>query len=341
VNISNQDACMKKYIGCDLGGTNLRAAIVDVEFGDVLHLMSIPTLARERHDAVMQRMADLFLQVIQAAGLDKDDIGGIGIGVPGVLDLEKGETLFLPNLPGTWPHVPLGDTITRLTGLPTALLNDVRSITNGEWRFGAGRGMDTVAVFAIGTGVGGGLVINGQLHLGRGGTGGELGHTMIDFNGPRCGCGNSGCLEAYASGPAIAAMGMKAVSQGLTTNIAKLCDYDLNRITPELIANAAQAGDEIARDIYEKAGFYIGIAAANVCAAIGPRRIIIGGGVAQAGALLLDPIRRTLRERVHIMPVEQVEVVPSQLGDNAGIIGVACWAARMYARGPLHGMGNC
>jgi glucokinase len=318
---------MKKYIGCDLGGTNLRAAIVDVEIGEVLRQMSIPTMARDEHAAVMKRMAGLFLQVIHAAGMQVDEIGGIGIGVPGVLDLEKGETLFLPNLPGTWPHVPLRDTIADLTGLPTALLNDVRAITNGEWCFGAGRGVDTVAVFAIGTGIGGGLVINGRLHLGIGGTGGELGHTMIDFNGPRCGCGNDGCLEAYASGPGIAAMGMKAVSQGLTTSIAELCEYDLNRITPELIAKAAQAGDEIAKDIYEKAGFYIGIAAANVCASIGPRRIIIGGGVAQAGELLLDPIRRTIRERVHIMPVEQVEVVPSQLGDNAGVIGVACWAA--------------
>ena len=318
---------MKKYIGCDLGGTNLRAADVDVETGEVLRQMSIPTLARDGHDAVMSRMAELFMRVIQAAGLRKDEIGGIGIGVPGVLDLDKGETLFLPNLPGTWPNVPLQDTITNLTGLRTALLNDVRAITNGEWRFGAGRGVDTVAVFAIGTGIGGGLVINGQLHLGIGGTGGELGHTMIDFNGPRCGCGNDGCVEAYASGPAIAAMGMKAVSQGRTTAIAELCEYDLNRITPELIAKAAQAGDEIAKDIYEKAGFYIGIAAANVCASIGPQRVIIGGGVAQAGELLLAPVRRTIRERVFVMPVEQVEVVPSKLGDNAGVIGVACWAA--------------
>jgi glucokinase len=318
---------MKKFIGCDLGGTNLRAAVVDVEIGDVLHHKSIPTLAREGHDVVMERMGALFLQVIQSAGLQKDDIGGIGIGVPGVLDLEKGETLFLPNLPGTWPHIPLRDTITLHTGLPTALLNDVRSITNGEWRFGAGRGVDTIAVFAVGTGIGGGLVVNGQLHLGIGGTGGELGHTMIDFNGPRCGCGNNGCLEAYASGPAIAAMGMKAVSQGLTTQIGDLCNYDLNRITPELIAKAAEAGDEIAREIYEQAGFSIGIAAANICASIGPRRIIIGGGVAQAGDLLLEPIRRTILERVRIMPVEKVEVVPSQLGDNAGVIGVACWAA--------------
>ncbi len=318
---------MKKYIGCDLGGTNLRAAIVDVETGVVLHQISTATLAREGHDAVMKRMANLFLQVIQSAGMTKEEIGGIGIGVPGVLDLDKGETLFLPNLPGTWPHVPLRDTITKLTGLPATLLNDVRSITNGEWLFGAGRGVDTVAVFAIGTGIGGGLVVNGQLHLGIGGTGGELGHTTIDFNGPRCGCGNYGCLEAYASGPAIAAMGMKAVSQGLTTCISDLCEYDLNRITPELIAVAARQGDETAKDIYERAGFYLGMAAANVCVALGPRRIIIAGGVAQAGDLLLDPIRRTLRERVTVMPIEQVEVVQSQLGDNAGVVGVACWMA--------------
>src|SRR5688572_3107056 len=319
---------MKKYIGCDLGGTNLRAAIVDVNnYREVMHQMKIPTLAREGHDAVMQRMADLVLETIRSANLKKEDIGGIGIGVPGVLDLEKGETLFLPNLPGTWPHVPLQATITKLTGLPVVLLNDVRSITHGEWCFGAGRGVDTLAVFAIGTGIGGGLVVNGQLHLGIGGTGGELGHTIIDYNGLRCGCGNYGCLEAYASGPAIAAMGMKAVAQGVTTLIADLCEYDLNRITPELIARAARAGDAIAIDIYERAGFYVGITAANVCVSVGPRRIIIGGGVAQAGDLLLEPIRHTLRERVRVMPVEQVEVVPSQLGNNAGVIGVASWVA--------------
>ena len=157
-----------------------------------------------------------------------------------------------------------------------------------------GRGVDTLAVFAIGTGIGGGLVINGTLHLGIGGTGGELGHQIIDFNGPRCGCGNHGCLEAFASGPAIAAMGMKAVAQGLTTQISELCANDLNRITPKLIAQAALAGDEVAKEIYEKAGYYLGIAAANMCATIGPRRIIIAGGVAQAGELLLDPIRRTV-----------------------------------------------
>lgn len=319
---------MKRFIGCDLGGTNLRAAIVDIESGNVHHQSSIPTLAREGHDAVQKRMANLFLQLIQSAGLKVNDIGGIGIGVPGLLDLEKGETLLLPNLPGTWPHVPLRSTISGLTGLPVAILNDVRSITLGEWAFGAGRGVETVAVFAIGTGIGGGLVINGQLHLGIGGTAGELGHMVIDYNGPRCGCGNYGCLETYASGPAIAAMGMKAVSQGLTTSISKLCQYDLNRITPELVAQAANEGDEIAREIYEKAGFALGIAAANICVSVGPRRIIIAGGVSHAGNLLLEPIERTMRARVHIMPVDQVELVLAQLSDSAGMVGAALWAAK-------------
>jgi glucokinase len=260
--------------------------------------------------------------------MSKDEIGGIGIGVPGRLDLDKGETLFLPNLPGNWPNVPLVDTISNLTGLPAAILNDVRAITFGEWRFGAGRGVDTVAVFAIGTGIGGGLVLNGQLHMGIDGTAGELGHMVIDFNGPRCGCGNKGCVEVYASGPAIAAMGMKAVAQGLTTKIGELCEYDLNRITPELIGKAAALGDDIACEIYRQAGFYLGIAASSICAAIAPRRIIIAGGVSVAGRLLLDPMEQTLRDRVRMMPVEQVELVMANLGGNAGVIGAASWAAK-------------
>ncbi len=316
-----------QLIGCDLGGTNLRAGIVDLKTGQVKYLQSTPTLARQGHDAVMSRMGRLIEQVVAKSGLSKKDVGCIGIGVPGVLDLERGLTIFLPNLFGTWPEVPLRDTISDFTGIPTAIINDVRAITYGEWCFGAGKGVDTMACFAIGTGVGGGLVISGQLHLGIGGTGGELGHQSINFNGPTCGCGNRGCLEAYASGPAIAANGMKAVVQGRTTTIGELVDFDLNKITPDVIAQAAEQGDEIAKTIINDAGFYIGIAAANVCATIGPRRIVIAGGVAQIGERILAPIRRTIRERVTIMPVEQVEVVQAQLGDDAGVIGAAMWAA--------------
>ncbi|HWQ83013.1 MAG TPA: ROK family protein [Anaerolineales bacterium] len=318
---------MNYFIGCDLGGTNLRAAVVDVDTGTVINQLSISTMAREGHEAVMARMAGLFLQVIQETGLQKDAIGGIGIGVPGVLDLEKGETLFLPNLHGTWPHVPLSARISQLMDLPTAILNDARSITLGEWRFGAGKGSDTLAVFTLGTGIGGGLVVDGRLHMGKGGTAGELGHMPIDYNGPRCGCGNYGCLEVFASGPAIRVMGIKAVAQGLTTQIGELCEYDLNRITPKLIAQAARAGDEIAQGIYNQAGFYLGVAASSICAVIAPQRIILSGGVSRAGSLLLEPMTRTMRERTHIMDVSQVEIVQGALGDNAGVLGASVWAS--------------
>jgi predicted NBD/HSP70 family sugar kinase len=142
--------------------------------------------------------------------------------------------------------------------------------------------------------------------------------------------GNRGCLEAYASGPAIAAMGLKAVVQGRTTIIGELVDFDLNKITPVTIAKAAAQGDEVAQNIIEEAGFYIGIATANVCAAIGPQKIVIAGGVSRIGEPLLAPIRRTVQERVRVMPVEQVEVVQAQLGNNAGVISVALWAANKF-----------
>jgi glucokinase len=323
---------MRKYIGGDLGGTNFRAGIVDLETGQISHQASIPTLAREGHDAVMNRMAGLINRIIQESDIPTADIGGIGIGVPGVLDLERGMTLLLPNLAGNWPEVPLAETITHYTGLPVTLLNDVRAITYGEWRFGAGQGVDTMACYAIGTGVGGGLVINGNLHLGIGGTAGELGHQTVEPYGAMCGCGNRGCLEVYSSGPAIAAMGMKAVSQGLTTTIAELIENDLNRITPKVIYEAAVGGDRIAMDIFERAGTYLGIAIANTLVSITPRKVVIAGGVSQAGDLLLDPIRRTIKERVFVMPVEQVEIVPARLGNDAGVIGVAAWARR-HVRG--------
>lgn len=317
---------MQKFIGVDVGGTNIKVGIVDMENDSVIRSMSAPTLAREGHDAVLQRMADLVNQVIAENHFSKSDIGGIGIGLPGVLDLEHGSTTFLTNFPGNWPNVPVRNIISQKTGFPVSILNDARAITFGEWRCGAGRGADTMACYAIGTGVGGGLVIDGKLNLGLGGIAGELGHQMIDSSGPRCGCGNHGCLETFGSGPAIAALGVKAVVQGLTTSIGSLVDYDLNKITPDVIARAAHQGDQIACEIWDQVGIYYGIAIANLVVAVGSQKIVMGGGVAEAGELLFAPIRRTLKERLVWLPIEQVEVVPAQLGNNAGVMGVAQWA---------------
>ena len=315
------------FIGLDFGGTNLKAGLVNQLSGEVSNSHSIPTLSQEGPQGVMRRMAELINNVRAESGNARSSIGGVGIGVPGRIDMEHGITRFLPNMPGNWPDVPLAETIRNQVDLPVHLLNDVRSITYGEWKFGAGQGVASMACFAIGTGIGGGLVIENELDLGMAGAAGELGHITIDFNGPVCGCGNHGCVEAYASGPAIAAAGIKAVTQGLTTSIGGMVDYDLNKITPELVCQAAKEGDPVAQTIYREAGFYLGIAIANVLVTVGPRRVVIGGGVGQAGELLLGPIRETLANRVHMLPVDQVQVVQARLGTNAGIIGVAMWAS--------------
>ncbi len=317
----------KHFIGLDLGGTTLSAAVVDTDTGEMLSHHRVPTLAQEGHNAVMARMAKLVTQAIDDAAMTRDAIDGIGIGAPGVLDLERGLTLFLPNLPGEWRNVPLKATIEKAVKLPVHLLNDVRSFTLGEKTFGAGRDVDTMVGIAIGTGIGGGLVIDGNLHLGLDGTAGEVGHHMIDPHGPPCGCGSRGCLEAFASGPAITAMALKAITQGRTTRIAELVDYDLNHVTPEIICQAALEGDPIAQAIYEQAGFYLGIGVANLIIIISPQMVVIGGGVAQAGDLLFEPIRGTVRERVHVTPIEQVQIVPAELGTEAGLIGAAVWAS--------------
>ena len=295
---------MSNFVGCDLGGTNIKAGLVDVSKGDVLHSKSAPTLAHEGHDDVMERMAHLIQKVIEESNIERSAIKGVGISAPGVLDLEKGTTVFLPNLYGQWRNVPLKDTINGYLDLPVSILNDVRAITLGEYTFGAGRGVNNMACFAIGTG-----------------------HITIDFNGPRCGCGNYGCVEAFASAPAIAAMGVKAVQQGLITSIGELADYDLNKITPKLIAKAANHGDEIANEIWEDAGHYIGTAVANAIVTFGPHRVVISGGVAAAGELLMDPIRSTVKKRVFVVPVDEVEVVVGELGSEAGIMGMAQWSS--------------
>jgi glucokinase len=313
-------------IGIDLGGTNIKAALVNTETGEITGLTSEPTHAQEGHHAVITRMAELADTVIAHAGVRKTEVGGIGLGIPGLLDLEHGLTLFLPNLPGQWRSVPVREELAKASGLPVAIINDARAATLGEWKFGAGQGVESCALYTLGTGIGGGLVIKGELYLGIGGAAGELGHVSVDFNGPRCNCGSRGCIEAFASGPAISAAAMRAVVQGATTRITALCEGDLNLVTPELVYQAALAGDDVAREIYEFAGRAIGYGIANVVMALTPQRILIGGGVAAAGDMIFEPIRRTVRERVRVADKDAIEILPATLGNNAGLMGAAVWA---------------
>lgn len=319
---------MDYYIGCDLGGTNIKVGIVNVANGQVIKSREILTLARNGHEDIIRRMADAMSSLVNECKFDWDMIGAIGVSAPGLLDIKHGITLFLPNLHGQWRNIPLAPKLTEYLKKPAFLLNDVRAITYGEWAFGAGKGVENMVCFAIGTGVGGGVVVNNELVLGLGGTAGELGHITVEKDGLACGCGNFGCVETYASGPAISSMGMRVVAQGYTSKIADLCKNDLNKITPKLIAEAAISGDSYAKGIIEIAGSYLGIAACNVALVVGPDRIVISGGVSAAGDLLLDPIRREIKKRMFVMPSDKIEVIQGGLGSQAGIIGTAVWAAK-------------
>src|SRR5215213_6799257 len=233
------------YIGIDLGGTKIAASGVDVISGEVAGQHVIPTDAYEGPDAVLARMADLLLTVSHAAGLRPQQIGAVGVGVPGLFDQQTGQTLFLPNLAGMWRGVRVRDGLRRAVDRPIWLINDARAFVLAEAAFGAGRGANTVVGLTIGTGIGGGIAIRGRLHLGIDGTAGEVGHMTIDPHGSPCGCGNRGCLETFASGPSIATQGIRAALTGVPTQIGELVNHDLNKITPEIILQAADAGDQV------------------------------------------------------------------------------------------------
>ena len=319
---------MDVYVGCDLGGTNIKAGLVDIQSGGILNSDSIPTLSHLGPEMVLERMATLILELMESSKLKREEIKGLGISAPGMIDLDTNTTLFMPNLHGGWHDVPVGEIMMSRLGMKVSMLNDVRAITFGEWSYGAGKGVDSMACFAVGTGVGGGLVVHNQLVLGFDGSAGELGHQTVDPNGPLCGCGNHGCIEVFASGPAIAAEAARGVRQGWKTEILDLIDHDLNKLTPQVIAQAAEMGDELACQVWKRAGRYLGIGVANILTSVGVKRVIIAGGVAKAGDLLLNPIRNEVKKRVFLMPADKVDILLGELGTYAGIVGMAAWRAK-------------
>jgi glucokinase len=307
-------------IGIDLGGTKIAAAAVDVATGEIAGRLVVPTEAHEGPEAVVRRIARVVTQ------MRRGEAAALGVGIPGVIDLATGQTQFLPNLPGDWNGLQVAGQLAEQTGLRTWLLNDARSFILAEATWGAGRGARSVVGMTLGTGIGGGIAIDGRLYLGFDGAAGEVGHQTIDPDGPPCGCGNRGCLEALASGPALAALGVKAVMQGMTTQISALAEQDLNRITPDTIRRAAEAGDAVARQILDRVGAYLGIGVGNLINILSPERVIIGGGVAQLGDWIFAPLRAEVRARCHSTLRDQVKIVPAALGGDAGAIGAAMWA---------------
>jgi len=310
---------MSHYAAVDLGGTKIAAAIATAD-GEFVIEDKVPTDSHAGPEAVLQRVADTVNRLAEESGCRPE---AVGMGVPGLVDLPAGTTKFLPNLPTKWRDVPAAGTLSEKIGCPVYLLNDVRTITLGELTFGHGRdeSVRTMAYFALGTGVGGGVVIDGKLRLGPLGAAGELGHQTIIADGHLCGCGNRGCLETLCSGPSIASEGVRMLKSGLAPKLYEIAGGDPENVTAREMAQAAEQGDENVVDALHRAGAYLGIGIANIVTALHPELVVIGGGVANIGDVLLNPARETVAKRVRMFPADSVRIEQSKLGGKAALLG--------------------
>lgn len=313
---------MTKRIGIDVGGTNVKIALVD-DNGKIIYSNSVPTYAKMGYEYTVNNIKQAIKDLMKETNTTPSDIEGIGFDFPGQVDCKTGVVKLAPNIPG-WVNVPIAQMIEDEFHIPTRIDNDVRCAALGELKFGAGRGCENFICITVGTGIGSGIVINGKVVRGATNAAGELGHIKLQMNGgPICGCGDTGCLEAFASGPAIVAMAQEYIKGGKSTKFREMAAAEGGEITPYMVAKAAEEGDPVAKRIFEIVGEYIGIGLTSVINLLNPERVIIGGGVAESGELLLGPIRKTIKERAMVVAGNAVEIVPAQLGNSAGVIGAS------------------
>lgn len=294
-----------RHLGLDLGGTNIKVVVLelDAEGWRVIHRDQVATPAADGPDRVVARLAEVGAEAIGRS----PGVSSVGIGIPGLYDPAAGTTRFLVNIKGAWDGHPVAGPVEAALGVPAALINDARAFGLAELRLGAGRGASAMVGLTLGTGVGGVIAIDGRVHQGHDGTGGELGHQTLEPDGATCGCGNRGCLEAYARADRIAeACGTSTVEEAMAK---------------------ARAGDAHALAGFERVGRYLGVGIANMITVITPDRVVIGGGVAAALDLLLDTIRGEVRRHVFTTSLVGLEIVPAELGTWAGAIGAAVHGA--------------
>jgi glucokinase len=295
------DREVTKRLGLDLGGTDVKLVVLENE--EVVETDTTPTRSEEGPEAVLARLGDF--------GRRAGHVDSIGVALPGQVDRE-GNALFLPNLHGDWTGTPIAAPLELAFGTPVSLLNDGHAFALAEARVGAARGARDVVCIVCGTGVGGGLVLDGRLHLGIDERGGEIGHTTVEPDGDVCGCGNRGCVEAIAGSRAIArAAGKDSFSD---------------------VLRAARTGEPASVAALERAGRALGIAVANVAVLLTPERVVVGGGVSEAGELLLGPLRdEVVRRAGAVTPVDRITIVRAELGSFAGAIGAALHSAERAA----------
>ncbi len=316
---------MRFLVGVDLGGTNIVVGTV-AEDGSALHGVRADwTRPEEGADAVIARMARLVEESIteagRVAGITRDRIAGVGIGSPGPLDREAGMVLVTPNL--GWKNLPLRQLVSDATGLPATLDNDANCAIYGEWWVGAAKGSRYLVGITIGTGIGGGIVLDGKIYHGAGDAAGEIGHMTIDSTGRRCKCGNYGCLEAYASGPAIAARAVEGVEAGADTKLPDYVGGDLAKITAQTVYEAAHDNDDFALEVVRDTAKFLGAGVANLINIFNPDTFVIAGGVTLAGDKLFLPLKAEVKRRAFKPAWERCKIVPAELPGTAGVYGAA------------------
>ncbi len=319
-------------IGVDMGGTKILSAVVNAS-GNILATAKIPTQAKDDTSIVIDRISDCIKEAFKKSEVSEDTIRAIGIGAPGPLDPETGVVIFAPNL--GWKDVPLKTELEERIGIPTFVDNDVNVGTLGEHTYGAGRGVQNLVGIFVGTGIGGGIIMNGELFHGASKTAGEIGHIIVQEGGAKCGCGNRGCLEALASRTAMTKQLRNGIlKEGKKSIITKLTDGDLQQIRSGTLAKALRSKDKLTQNVFRKATKYLGVGIGSIVNFLNPDMIVLGGGVVEAlDKDFIKDIRKAAKKYALPDTLKGVQIVRAQLGDDAGVLGAAALARQRLNTG--------
>ena len=308
---------MENYVvGIDIGGTKLATVVADVS-GKIISKVREPTRADKGPEYALQLLIDMVYRTIVQAQLEMKDISAIGVSCGGPLDTKTGIVYSPPNLPG-WEAFPLKDRLENEFSKLVTVENDANACALAEYRFGGGNGYESVLYMTMSTGIGGGIVINGQIYHGVNDSAGEVGHQILLPDGPLCGCGKRGCLESLCSGPAIARRAKDAIQTASRSVILRLADGDIDAVKSEHVLDAARKGDTLALKLIDETAYYMGWGIANLVNILNPDIVLLGTIAIAAGDLLLEPIRKTVSSLAMTRPAEAVTIMPAQLGDSLG-----------------------
>lgn len=317
-------------LAVDIGGTKIIAALINSD-GNIETRVRTQTGAANGKDASLNNLFLAIDNVLNQSGHNLDEIHSISIAAAGAIDMAKGVVTASPNLTG-WFNVPLLALVRERYQVDSYLLNDAKAAAVAEHDFGAGKGVKNMIFLTISTGIGGGIIIDDKLYFGKSGVAGELGHMTVEASGPRCLCGNTGCMEIMASGRAIALDARSRIQKGASSILLELAGGNIDCITAETVADAARRGDTVSLAIIERAAFYLGVGMANIANIFNPGMIVSGGGVSKMGDLLLEPVRRVVRERAFRLAADDAVIVQAKFGDDSGVLGAASYAYRQSGR---------